>query len=47
VYFFVGSGRVLVRKLKIQHNTTILDRELEYSRKLKKTWVQGDVELFS
>lgn len=47
VYFFIGSGRVLVRKLKVQHNTTILDREFEYSRKLKKTWVQGDVELFS
>jgi chemotaxis protein CheD len=47
VYFFIGNGRVLVRKLKTIHNNTILDRELEYSRKLKKTWMHGDVELFS
>jgi len=47
IYFFTESGRVLVKKLKSLHNNTILDRELEYSRKLKETRVQGDVELFS
>lgn len=47
VYFFPGSGRVLVRKLKSLHNRTIIDRELEYRQRLKKTEAEGDIELFS
>ncbi len=47
VYFFPSTGRVLVKKIKSLHNNTILDRESEYSKKLKTTEVQGDVELFS
>jgi chemotaxis protein CheD len=47
VYFFPESGRVLVRKLKSLNNGTILDREIEYGRKLQKTHLQGDVELFT
>lgn len=46
VYFFVHSGRVLVRKLKAMHNSTIVDRELEYSGRLRKEPIAGDVELF-
>jgi len=47
VYFFPRDGRVLVRKLKSLHNTTVLDREREYGRKIESTRVEGDVELFS
>ncbi len=46
VYFFPASGRVLVRKLKTQHNNTILDREAAYRRRIAGTKVSGDVELF-
>lgn len=46
IYFFPAEGRVLVRKLKTQHNTTIIDREREYRRKIANTKVTGDVELF-
>ncbi len=47
VYFFTGEGRVLVRKLRNMHNTTIIDRELEYSSRLRQTQATGDVDLFS
>lgn len=47
IYFFPISGRVLVRKLKTQHNTTIIDRESEYSRKISATKVAGEIELFA
>lgn len=46
VYFFPNTGRVLVRKLKSQHNTTIIDREAEYRKKIAVAKVSGDVELF-
>lgn len=46
VYFFSQEGRVLVRKLRQLHNTTILDRELEYGMRLRKAKVEGDVDLF-
>lgn len=46
VYFFPATGRVLVKKLKTQHNSTIIDREAEYRRKIAETKVSGDVELF-
>ncbi|MBI2381809.1 MAG: chemoreceptor glutamine deamidase CheD [Gammaproteobacteria bacterium] len=46
VYFFPSSGRVLVKKLKEMHNSTIVDREMEYSLRLRKAKVEGDVELF-
>jgi chemotaxis protein CheD len=47
VYFFPRDGRVLVRKLKKMHNSTVLDREREYGRRIQQTRVEGDVELFS
>lgn len=46
VYFFPASGRVLVKKLKSLHNTTLLDREMEYSMRIKKTPVAGAIDLF-
>lgn len=46
VYFFPHSGRVLVRKLKSVHNNTIVDREKDYSARLRFSKVEGDVELF-
>ena len=46
IYFFPDSGRVLVRKLKAQHNTTIVDREMDYRKKIAAASDGGDVELF-
>lgn len=47
VYFFPREGRVLVRKLKNAHNTTVFEREREYGRKIQSERVGGDVELFA
>ncbi|NQD96413.1 chemoreceptor glutamine deamidase CheD [Pseudomonas sp. CrR25] len=46
VYFFPASGRVLVKRLKSLHNTTLLDRESEYSLRIKKAPVAGGIDLF-
>lgn len=46
VYFFPDTGKVMVRKIKTIHNTTILDRESEYRMRVKYTPKSGDVELF-
>jgi len=46
VYFFPDSGKVLVKKIKSLHNTTIIDRESEYRMRVKFTPKSGDVELF-
>ena len=46
VYFFPEDGRVLVRKLRSLHNSTIMKREGDYSRRLRSDGVAGDVELF-
>ncbi len=47
VYFFPDTGRVLVKKIKAMHNSTISDRESEYRMRVKFTPKSGDVELFS
>ena len=50
VYFFPKTSKVLVRKLRTQHNETIKKREKDYSRKLNRssdTEKAGVVELFS
>ncbi|MDB6060499.1 MAG: Chemoreceptor glutamine deamidase CheD [Verrucomicrobiaceae bacterium] len=47
IYFFPKSGRVLMRKIKSIHNATIFDREVEYSRRIRTSSVEGGVELFS
>lgn len=46
VYFFPESGRVLVKKLKRQHNDTLLRRETEYAARLAEAPVSGEIELF-
>ena len=46
VYYFPATGRVMVKKLKSLHNTTLLDREMEYSLRIKKTPVCGEIDLF-
>jgi chemotaxis protein CheD len=47
VYFFPHTGKVLVKKLNSLPNDTILVRELEYSTRLSKTGIAGDIELFT
>ena len=47
VYYFPGSGRVLVRKLKTVHNNTIVEREKDYGKRLRSADIGGEVELFS
>ncbi len=46
VYFFPATGRVRVKKLKQVHNDTIINRENEYSSRLRYSDLEGDVELF-
>lgn len=46
VYFFPTDGKVLVRKIKTLHNTTIMDRESEYRMRVRYAAKSGDVELF-
>lgn len=47
VYFFPASGRVLVKRLAVMHNNTILQRETDYRTQLCQARSGGDVELFS
>ncbi|EGM70008.1 chemoreceptor glutamine deamidase CheD [Shewanella sp. HN-41] len=46
VYFFPATGLVKVRKIKVLHNSTILDRESEYRLRIRNLPSGGDVELF-
>lgn len=46
VYFFPSSGKVMVRKIKSLHNTTIMDRESEYRMRIRHAPKSGDVDLF-
>jgi chemotaxis protein CheD len=46
VYFFPSTGKVLVRKIKSLHNTTIMDRESEYRMRIRQSAPSGDVDLF-
>lgn len=46
VYFFPKTGKVLVKKLKVEHNDTLKRRELDYASRLKASSVGGDVDLF-
>lgn len=47
VYFFPDTGKVMVKKLKSVHNTTIYDRESEYRMRVKYTPKGGDVDFFT
>jgi chemotaxis protein CheD len=46
VFYFPTTGRVLVKRLAIMTNTTVMEREIEYRKKLAQTKSGGDVELF-
>ena len=46
VYYSPATGRVMVKKLRNLHNTTLLDREMEYSLRIKRTPVVGEIDLF-
>jgi chemotaxis protein CheD len=47
VYYFPASGKVMVKKLRDIHNSTIFEREQVYGSRLKGSRVGGDVELFA
>ncbi|MDP1557310.1 MAG: chemoreceptor glutamine deamidase CheD [Nitrosomonas sp.] len=47
VYFFPKSSKVMVKKLMKIRNSTIADREKDYSSRLRKSKIAGEVELFS
>ncbi|MBI3727725.1 MAG: chemoreceptor glutamine deamidase CheD [Burkholderiales bacterium] len=46
VYFFPRTGKVLVKKLKVEHNDTLRRREQDYASRLKTTSIGGEVDLF-
>ncbi len=46
VYYFPATGRILVKQLRTAHNDTIVQREVQYSQRIKNADIQGDVELF-
>ena len=46
VNYYPKTGRVRVKKLKNLHNETIVRRELSYSKEIKDSPVEGEIELF-
>lgn len=46
VYYRPNNGKVMVKRLRILHNDTILSRETEYNDRLMHNRIAGDVELF-
>ena len=46
VYFFVETGRVLVKELRQLHNDTLIDRERAYAVEIERKPVSSRVELF-
>lgn len=46
VYFFVETGRVLVKEIRELHNNTLIDRERAYAVEIDKKTVRSRVELF-
>jgi chemotaxis protein CheD len=46
VYYFPATGRALVKRLNVMHNTTLIERETDYRRKLVQAPAGGDIELF-
>ena len=47
VYFFPKNSKVMVKKLRNTHNTTISQREKDYRQRLRKVDSGGDIELFT
>jgi chemotaxis protein CheD len=46
VYYFPHTGLVRVKKLRVVHNDTIINREADYNKRLYLSKLEGDVELF-
>lgn len=47
IWYFPDTGRVMLRRLRITRNDTIIRREVDYSRRLaRQPETGGDVELF-
>ncbi len=46
VYFQPSSGKVMLKKLTVLKNDTILKREKEYEQTLATDKIEGDIELF-
>ncbi len=46
VYYFPATGRALVKRLHTMHNTTLIERETDYRRKLVQAPAGGVIELF-
>ncbi|KAA0875673.1 chemoreceptor glutamine deamidase CheD [Nitrincola tapanii] len=46
VYFFPQTGRVLLKKIRSMHNSTIIDREKAYLQQVETRPVAGAVDLF-
>ncbi|MDO3388419.1 chemoreceptor glutamine deamidase CheD [Gilvimarinus sp. SDUM040013] len=46
VYYFPATSKVMVKKLKNMHNTTIIDRESEYRMRMRSAPKSGEVDLF-
>jgi chemotaxis protein CheD len=47
VFYFPATGRVLVKRMAVVTNNTVIEREASYRRQLDQTRDGGDVELFS
>lgn len=46
VHFFPHSGRVMLKKIKSLHNSTLIDREKGYLRQVEYRPISGEVDLF-
>jgi chemotaxis protein CheD len=46
LYYFIDSGRVLMKKIKQVKNATIFDREIRYQKQLVDVQAPSDVTLF-
>ncbi len=46
VHFFPHSGRVLLKKIKSLHNSTLIEREKGYLRQVEYKPISGEVDLF-
>jgi chemotaxis protein CheD len=46
VYFFPRTGLVRVKRLRVVHNDSIVNREAEYNKRLYYARLEGDMELF-
>jgi len=46
VQYFPATGRVRIKKLNNMHNQTLTAREKEYMENLKKTQVEGKIDIF-